>query len=129
VEAFAMVKRNEIRVEGTDRAIALYHVVYRHEGFEEAAQALFTLVQDAQARFPNRRRSLFLDIEGHRNEQGGFDPDMFELQQDFLLDFLGRFLSEIHCPLIIVSKPKGQENDIPDRLEIQAQAGNGQTNV
>jgi hypothetical protein len=127
VEAFAMVKRNEIRVEGTERAIALYHVVYRHEEFEEAAQALFALVREAQARFPNQRRSLFLDIEGHRNEQNGFDPDMFELQQDFLLGFLGRFLSEIHCPLIIVSKQKDQENDIPDCLDIRAQAENGQT--
>ncbi len=124
-----MVKQNEIRVEGTERAIALYHVVYRHERFEEAAQALFSLVRDAQARFPDQRGELFLDIEGHRDEQGGFDPDMFELQQDFLLGFLGRFLSEIHTPLITVSKPKGQENNIPDYLDIQAQAGNGQTDA
>jgi hypothetical protein len=124
-----MAKRNEVRVEGTEGAIALYHVVYRHEGFEEAAQTLFTLVREAQARFPNQRRSLFLDIEGHRNEQDGFDPDMFELQKDFLIGFLGRFLSEIHSPLINVTNPKDQENGIPDQLDIHTQAGNGQTDA
>jgi hypothetical protein len=129
VEAFAMVKRNEIRVEGTGRAIALYHVVYRHEEFEEAAQALFKLVRESQARFPNQRRSLFLDIEGHRNEQGGFDSDMFELQKDFLIGLLGRFLSEIHSPLVNAINPKDQENDIPDHLDIHTQAGNGQTDA
>jgi hypothetical protein len=46
-----------------------------------------------------------------------------------LLGFLGRFLSEIRCPLIIVSKPKGQENGIPDYLDTQAQAENRQTDV
>jgi hypothetical protein len=43
--------------------------VYHREGFEEGAQALFTLVREAQANFPNQRRSLYLDIEGHRNER------------------------------------------------------------
>lgn len=64
-------------------AIALYHVIYQHEGFDAAAQMLFKLVQDAQQRFPGKRRKLFLDIEGHRNSNGGFDADMVELQERF----------------------------------------------
>jgi hypothetical protein len=113
------------RIEGGDSTVALYHVVYRREGFEEAARTLFTLVREAQAKFPNRRRSLFLDIEGHRIQQGGFDADMFELQKDFLIGFLGQFLSEIHCPLTGVTNPRAQENDIPDQLDIRAQAKQG----
>jgi hypothetical protein len=120
-----MDERKGTRIEGGDGAVALYHVVYGQEGFEEAARQLFTLVREAQAKFPNRRRSLFLDIEGHRNEQGGFDVDMFELQKDFLIGFLGQFLSEIYCPLTGVTNSKAQENEIPDHLDIRAQAKHG----
>ncbi|SIO36381.1 hypothetical protein SAMN05444166_4113 [Singulisphaera sp. GP187] len=112
--------QNETRIEGGVGTVALYHNVYRNEGFEEAALTLFKLVQDAQVKSPNQRRTLFLDIEGHRNEQGGFDSDMFELQQEFLIGFLSQFLSEIHCPLVAITNPKGQKNEIPDRLDIRA---------
>ncbi len=113
----------ESQVEIGDRYVALYHVVYRHEGFDQAAQALFAMVRNAQTRCPNKRRSLFLDIEGHRNEEGGFDSDMLELQEHFLVGFLGQFLSEIHCPLADMTRDSGQNNDIPDRLDIRASAG------
>jgi hypothetical protein len=114
-----MGKRKATRIEGGDETVALYHVVYLREGFEEAARALFTLVREAQANFPNQRRSLYLDIEGHRNEQGGFDADMSELQKQFLIGFLSQFLAEIHCPLIDVTSAKPQINDIPERLHIR----------
>jgi hypothetical protein len=68
----------KLHVDGSGRAVALYHLVYAHEGFDEAGQALFKLVQQAQKLQPNKPRLLFLDIEGHRNEQGGFDVDMVE---------------------------------------------------
>jgi len=102
-----------------DRDAALYHVVYAHEGFEESARALFTLVRRAQAVKPGKRRRLFLDIEGHRNSNGGFDADMLELQKDFLVGFLAPFLSEMHCPLVILKNPRTQDDDIPDELIIQ----------
>lgn len=107
------------RVEPGDEAVAIYHVVYAHEGFEESAQALFKLIQDAQRLQPGKRRKLFLDIEGHRTSEGGFDSDMYELQQKFLLGFLGQFLSEVHAPLISLKNPKPQSDDIPPALIIQ----------
>ena len=121
-----MAKRKRTKLQDDHRAVALYHVVYRHEGFEEAAQTLFTLVKDAQARFPDRRRMLFVDIEGHRNEQGGFDADMIELQTDFLVGFLGPYLSEVHCPLARATNPKGQNNAVPDSLTVRCQAEHGE---
>jgi hypothetical protein len=102
--------------------VALYHVVYKDEGFDVAAQTLFKLVQDAQRRQPDRRRVLFLDIEGHRNSAGGFDADMLELQKDFLLRVLAPFLSEFHCPLGNRKNPAGQENEIPETLIIKSKA-------
>jgi hypothetical protein len=107
------------RVEPGDKAVAIYHVVYAHEGFEESAQALFKLIQDAQRLQPGKKRKLFLDIEGHRTSEGGFDSDMRELQEKFLLGFLGQFLSEVHSPLINLNNPKPQSDDIPSALIIQ----------
>jgi hypothetical protein len=62
-------------------------------------------------------------LEGHRNEQGGFDADMSELQKQFVIGFLSQFLSEIHCPMIDVTSAKPQVNDIPERLHIRDPAG------
>jgi hypothetical protein len=108
------------KIDSSERCVALYHRVYRHEGFEESAQSLFNLVKKAQQDFPGKRRSLFLDIDGHRNSKGGFDHDMFELQTAFVQNFLGRFLSDIHCPLAHTRSVKGQEDDIPDALQIKS---------
>lgn len=107
------------KVESGDNAVAIYHIVYRHEGFDEAAQALFKLVQEAQCVQPDKTRKLFLDIEGHRNSQGGFDADMLELQKEFLVGVLAPFLSEIQCPLVRAKNPKPQNNDVAPELIIQ----------
>ena len=104
------------KVESTGGAVAIYHVVYGHEGFEAAAQTLYQLVRQCQKRWPGKKRKLFLDIEGHRNSEGGFDPDMYELQAEFLLHFLGQFLTEVHCPLASVTNSKAQDDDLSDTL-------------
>jgi hypothetical protein len=108
-------------VETEDRGISLYHVVYAREGFGVAAQALFELVRSAQEKYPDKPRLLFLDIDGHRNNEGGFDPDMYELQKEFLLGFLGKYLTEISCPLVRIKNNKPQDNDVPESLAIDEQ--------
>ncbi len=120
-----MVNTGRSRVEAGDQAVAIYHVVYSHEDFNHAAQALFELVQKAQRLRPGQQRKLFLDIDGHRNSQGGFDADMLELQQEFLIGFLGHFLSEIHGPLVSVKNPKPQDNDVPETLAIDDKRNRG----
>jgi hypothetical protein len=102
-----------------DRAVALYHVVYAHETFEEAVKALVALVQNAEDKRLEKSRRLFLDIEGHRNEHGGFDDDMRELQQGFLTTFLSRYLSEIHLPLCQLQNANPQDNVIPPELRME----------
>lgn len=97
--------------------IAIYHVVFADENFETAASVLFRLVSGAQKAHPNRRRYLYLDIDGHRNEEGGFDSDMFELQKHFLIGFLGGYLTELSTPLIHVRNEKLQRNDVPSELK------------
>lgn len=95
------------------KGITIYHVVYKHEAFEISANILVKLLQNAQKQFPNQKRYLYLDIEGHKNKQGGFDHDMFELQKDFALGFLMQFFIEIHVPLAGVKNNKLQRNDVP----------------
>ncbi len=102
-----------------DRGSAIYHVVYSHEAFEESAQTLFRLVRRAQELRPDKKRMLFLDIEGHRDRDGSFDADMIELQEEFLLGFLGRFLSEIRCPLYVATNPEPQDNEVPPELIVR----------
>jgi hypothetical protein len=99
------------------KAVVIYHVVLPEEDFQTAANHLFSLIKSAQVREPNRRRCLFLDIEGHRTANGGFDVDTFELQQHFLLGFMFRWISELRMPLIHVRNNKAQANDLPDSLE------------
>ena len=102
-----------------DRAVGLYNVVYAHETFEEAAKALFALVQNAEDKRLEKSRRLFLDIEGHRNEHGGFDDDMRELQQGFLTTFLSRYLSEILLRLCQLQNANPQDNVIPPELRME----------
>ena len=98
--------------------IALYHRVLRRENFEKAAKDLFELLKTAQVKSPDKDRVLYVDIDGHRNSEGGYDHDMVELQRDFGVGFLGQFFAEVHFPLIDFENPKPQCNDIPDKLEI-----------
>ena len=104
-----------IQFEGD--SVALYYCVKAKEGFTSAAQYLFNLVNQAQRLHPDRKRVLYLDIDGHRNSQGGFDSDMLEVQKEFLLGFLMEFLTEVKMPLIgsgAIRNEKPQNNDVPD---------------
>jgi len=114
-----MEERRSSRKNDDDRDVAIYHIVHSHEGFEESARTLFKLVRRAQVAKPGKRRKLFLDVEGHRTNDGGFDGDMLELQNDFLVGFLAPFLYEVHCPLATLRNPRAQDDDIPDDLVIQ----------
>ena len=111
--------RTQSSLMPSERAIAIYHRVYEHEGFEQTAQTLFELVQRAEQRFPGRRRRLYIDIDGHRNSQGGFDSEMLEIQTAFLPQVLSRHLCEFSTPLGHSANPKPQDNDIPPALVIQ----------
>ena len=98
--------------------VALYHRVMRRETFEKAAKDLFELLRSAQVKTPNADRVLYVDIDGHKNPDGGYDHDMLELQREFGVGFLGKFFKEVHFPLIDFENPNPQCNNIPTKLEI-----------
>ena len=106
------------RLVPSEDSIAIYHAVHEDEGFNHAAQALFQLTQQAENEFPGKRRVLFLDIDGHRNSDGGFDHDMMDLQGPFLLGFLSKYLSKMTTPFGEMENTPPQQNDIPEQLMI-----------
>lgn len=101
----------------------IYHVVFADETFEMAANTIGELLIRSERQFPGLCRHLGLDIEGHRNDQGGFDHDMWELQRSFILGALSPFFSAIHMPLVSVVNSHAQCNDLPDTFRIFPASG------
>lgn len=106
-------------MEKEEKMIAIYHRIMKRENFETAANDIYNLIKHEQEVDPDKPRKLYLDIDGHRNDDGGFDEDMFELVSNFLLGFMGKYLTEISCPIYSVINPDKQVNDIPPKLFIK----------
>lgn len=102
-----------------DNAVSVYHVVEENHDFDRASQDLFRLLRQANERFPEWPRVLYLDIQGHLDPLGRFDGDMVELQQEFLIQALGEFWTALAMPLVSVVNPKPQNNAIPDALVVR----------
>jgi hypothetical protein len=98
--------------------IAIAHRVFPHEDFDQTAHILLKLLRNAQSKFPGAKRSLFLDIDGHRNSNGQFDDDMLDLQTKFMREFLLQFLSRAVTPLAEFENPEPQNNSIPEELNL-----------
>lgn len=99
-----------------DNTVSLYHLVGPGETFEQAAQGLFARLKEAQALYPDWPRLFYLDIDGHLDRLGRFDPDMVELQQEFLFSVIGPFVTALDTPLVSALNPERQRNDLPDTL-------------
>lgn len=99
--------------------IALYHRMTAADRFEDAAQALLAIVQEAERRWPGRPRHVYLDVDGHRNEVGGFDADAYEWISNFALEFIGPFISELTTPLGRFVPEGEQWDDVPESMEVQ----------
>lgn len=105
-----------------DNTVSIYHVVEPDDDFEQAAKAVVRLLKECQERFPDWPRVLYLDINGHLDGLGRFEPDFVELQQEFLIASLGRFFTALDMPLVSVVNPDPQANDVPDELVIAPSA-------
>ena len=97
----------------------MYHVIEAKDDFESAALAIFAMVRECQDRYPDWPRVVYLDVLGHTGDRGGFDGDMFEFQQEFMIETMGSFLTALDMPLVSVWNPEPQQNDLPDQLAIQ----------
>lgn len=104
---------------GFDNVVSVYHIVEEGDDFEAAALTVFGMIRACQDRYPDWPRIVYLDILGHKGAREGFDDDMFEFQQEFMIASMGPFLTAIDMPLLSVWNPEPQRNDLPDRLAIQ----------
>ena len=103
-----------------DNTVAIYHVVQAADGFYQAARAVFGVVKEAQERFPDWPRVLYLDIIGHTDPRHGFENDFVEFQQEFWFSAIAPFLTSFELPLTgALINPDPQRNDLPDELVIQ----------
>ncbi|WP_199809196.1 HNH endonuclease [Streptomyces sp. NRRL S-244] len=101
------------------KAIALYHDMRVEEDFAKCATRLFAILKKAAETSPGAPRHLYLDIQGHRDAAGDYDADAREIVREFLLGFLGPYLTEISTPLYQVKNPEPQREDVPDVLNIR----------
>ncbi len=102
-----------------DNTVSVYHIVEAGHDFERASQDLFALLKQANEKFPAWPRVLYLEIQDHLDHLGRFDPDMVELQQEFLIQALGEFWTALDMPLVSVVNPKPQNNAVPDSLAVR----------
>ena len=58
-------------------------------------------------------------VPHHAGDRAGFDADMFEFQQEFMIATMGPYVTAIDMPLVSVWNPDPQRNDLPDQLAIQ----------
>jgi hypothetical protein len=103
-----------------DNTVAIYHVVAAEDDFYRAAREVFGALKEAQDRFPDWPRMLYLDITGHTDPRHGFEDDFVEFQQEFWFSAIAPFLTGFDLPLTgPLINPDPQRNDLPDELVIQ----------
>lgn len=100
------------------KELALYHMVKQHENFTRAIFDIFRLLKSSQFKHPNCARTLYVDIEGHKNQLGDYNKDAVEFQNNFTTGCLLKFFTKIHLPLFSVENHQTQCNDIPDNLGV-----------
>ncbi|SNY80370.1 hypothetical protein SAMN04244553_1932 [Nocardia amikacinitolerans] len=102
----------------TARAAVIYHDMAVYENFERCVRRIFEVIHNVQRAHPGKPRHLFLDVQGHRNDAGGYDHDAYELMRNFIPQLLFPFLTEAKTPLYHARNSKRQQNDIPTDLQI-----------
>ena len=113
------VKKNRPSKTADNRAqgILIYHDFAVYENFERAARRIFAILHRTQREYPGKPRFLHLNVQGHRNDAGGYDRDAYELMKDFIPSTLFPFLSEVTTPLYHSRNTRGQRNDLPADLQ------------
>ena len=108
-----------------DNTVSLYQIVAADESFEEAASRAFALLREAQESYPDWPRVYYLEVEGHKGPQSGFDADFFEFQQEFWFQTIAHFVTAFETPMVgALINPQPQENKIPDELRVDMPSGN-----
>ncbi|MEU4600291.1 HNH endonuclease signature motif containing protein [Nocardia sp. NPDC023988] len=102
----------------TARQVLLRHDMAVYENYERCTRRIFQMLQRTQLLFPGKPRHLWISVQGHRNDAGGFDHDAHEVIRNFALELMLPYLSKVSTPLIQASNSGRQCNDVPELYEI-----------
>ena len=103
-----------------NNTVSIYHIVSPEDGFEKAVNDVFSLLKEAQEKYPDWPRLFYLEIRGHEGQKSGFDEDFFEFQQEFWFSTISYFVTAFDTPLAgNLLNPNPQRNDLPDELVIE----------
>lgn len=110
-------KQRGRQINNGEKLVLIWHEMTIEEDFAKAASRIFQMLRNCQNRFPNKKRALHIDVQGHRNSEGGFDHDAFELIHHFALEYMSQYLTEVRTPLIHIINKRPQLS-LPDELVI-----------
>ncbi len=103
-----------------DNTVSLYHIVSGADSFEKAVADVFSLLKQAQSRYPDWPRIFYVEIEGHQGARDGYDEDFYEFHQDFWFSTIAHFVSAFELPLVgNLINPNKQKNELPDQMVIE----------
>jgi hypothetical protein len=105
------------RQPAKDKLALIYHDMKVYEDFERCAGRLVEMVRECSRKFPGKPRALIIDVQGHRNADGGFDRDAWELMSEFIPNVLFPYLTEVSTPLLRARNRNRQREDVPDHVE------------
>ncbi|MGW0839504.1 HNH endonuclease signature motif containing protein [Streptomyces sp. NPDC002787] len=117
-------RKKQTRRTPAPKGVLLYHDMAVYENFERCTQRVLQVLQSAQKKSPGAPRRLLFRVQGHRNSEGGYDHDSWEMIRHFLPDIILPHLTELITPLYEVRNPRKQNNVIPDELHISYPPGN-----
>ncbi|MFG2726271.1 HNH endonuclease signature motif containing protein [Streptomyces canus] len=89
-----------------------------YENFERCAQRILEVLGMAQKSNPGAPRRLLFRVQGHRNSEGGYDHDSWEMMRHFLPKIILPHLTELITPMYEARNPEKQNDLIPDGLKI-----------
>ena len=100
--------------------MGIYYCVGQYTQLTTAVFEIFDCIKAAQKNAPNKDRHLFIDIDGYLQGENKYQQEMYELELDFLLKmvFQNNWVKELSTPLIKVKNPNKQNNEIPEKIEI-----------
>jgi hypothetical protein len=111
-------KKTQRKHSGPIKPVVLYHDMAVYENFERCAPRIFEVIWATQQKAPGAPRLLYVDVQGHRNDAGGYDRDSFELMTNFLPEKALPYLTELHTPLHSWKNTARQDNHVPREILI-----------
>lgn len=109
---------NDKVIMRSEEPVVLEHRMLENANFDLTSHMIISSLKSTQKKFPFRSRILVIEVEGHRNDKGGFDNDAYEIIFEFALVMILRYCSAIFTPLGGYTNPYPQWNNIPDDFSV-----------